>query len=242
VLARWAFLPARYLPGTTDTTTLEAASTLCGDASWKLRGQDHASRHPVATPDMIRQLPAGTALVIRGGNAPSSPGCPAPGTTPLPSRPPPHPGPGSLPALDPSRRRLGIPARPRPRTGFLARGQHGEHRRPRGRPRAARARLAARHQPERTVVPLEPAMTPDPVSTALDQLAACRAAISRLDAREAAHYGELSDQAARLAGLVTTVSRTLAEDTAAFARLDDLDRQVTALTGEPHPLAPDLAR
>ena len=59
-----------FLPGITDTTTLQAASTLCGDASWKLRGQDHASRHPVATPDMIRQLPAGTALVIRGGNAP----------------------------------------------------------------------------------------------------------------------------------------------------------------------------
>ena len=65
MLARWAFLP-----GITDTTTLEAASTLCGDASWKLRGQDHASRHPVATPDMIRQLPAGTALVIRGDCAP----------------------------------------------------------------------------------------------------------------------------------------------------------------------------
>ena len=59
-----------FLPGITDTTTLEAASTLCGDASWKLRGQDHASRYPVATPDMIRQLPTGTALVIRGGNAP----------------------------------------------------------------------------------------------------------------------------------------------------------------------------
>lgn len=79
-------------------------------------------------------------------------------------------------------------------------------------------------------------MTPDPASTALDQLAACRAAIARLDAREAAHYGELSDQAAelddqaaRLAGLVTTVSRTLAEDTAALTRLDDLDRQVTDL-------------
>jgi hypothetical protein len=79
------------------------------------------------------------------------------------------------------------------------------------------------------VVPLEPAMTPDPASTALDQLAACRAAISRLDAREAAHYGELSDQAAQLAGLVTTVSQALAEDTAALARLDDLDRQVTDL-------------
>jgi type IV secretory pathway TraG/TraD family ATPase VirD4 len=59
-----------FLPGITDTTTLEAASTLCGDASWKIRGQDHPDRQPVATPDMIRQLPAGTALVIRGGNAP----------------------------------------------------------------------------------------------------------------------------------------------------------------------------
>ena len=72
-------------------------------------------------------------------------------------------------------------------------------------------------------------MTPDPVSTALDQVAACRTAIADLDAREAAHYGELSGQAAQLAGLVTAVSRTLAEDTAALARLDDLDRQVTAL-------------
>ena len=80
-------------------------------------------------------------------------------------------------------------------------------------------------------------MTPDPASTAPDQLAACRAAIAALDAREAAHYGELSDQAARLAGLVTTISGTLAEDTGALARLDDLDRQVTALArhlAQPH--------
>ena len=59
-----------FLPGVTDATTLQAASTLCGQASWKLRGQDHATRHDVATPDMIRQLPAGFALVIRGGCAP----------------------------------------------------------------------------------------------------------------------------------------------------------------------------
>jgi type IV secretory pathway TraG/TraD family ATPase VirD4 len=58
------------LPGITDTTTLDAAAKLCGQASWKLRGQDHASRHDVASPDMIRQLPAGFALVIRGGCAP----------------------------------------------------------------------------------------------------------------------------------------------------------------------------
>jgi type IV secretion system protein VirD4 len=59
-----------FLPGITDTSTLQAASTLCGQASWKIRGQDHATRHDVATPDMIRQLPAGFALIIRGGCAP----------------------------------------------------------------------------------------------------------------------------------------------------------------------------
>jgi type IV secretion system protein VirD4 len=59
-----------FLPGITDTTTLQAASTLCGQASWRVRGQDYATRHDVATPDMIRQLPAGFALVIRGGCAP----------------------------------------------------------------------------------------------------------------------------------------------------------------------------
>lgn len=59
-----------FLPGITDTTTLDAVAKLCGQASWKIRGQDHASRHDVATPDMIRQLPAGFALVIRGGCAP----------------------------------------------------------------------------------------------------------------------------------------------------------------------------
>jgi TraM recognition site of TraD and TraG len=59
-----------FLPGITDVTTLDAAAKLCGQASWKVRGQDHATRHDVATPDMIRQLPAGFALIIRGGCAP----------------------------------------------------------------------------------------------------------------------------------------------------------------------------
>ena len=59
-----------FLPGITATATLQAASTLCGQASWKVRGQDHATRHDVATPDMIRQLPAAFALVIRSNCAP----------------------------------------------------------------------------------------------------------------------------------------------------------------------------
>jgi type IV secretion system protein VirD4 len=59
-----------FLPGITDTSTLEAASVLCGQAQWKVRGEDHATVHSVASPDMIRQLPAGFALVIRGGCAP----------------------------------------------------------------------------------------------------------------------------------------------------------------------------
>jgi type IV secretion system protein VirD4 len=59
-----------FLPGITDTTTLKAASDLCGQAAWNIRGQEHATRHDVATVDMIRQLPSGFALVIRGGCAP----------------------------------------------------------------------------------------------------------------------------------------------------------------------------
>jgi type IV secretion system protein VirD4 len=59
-----------YLPGITDTRTLDAASKVCGHAAFTEHGKDHTSRHEVATADMIRQLPARFALVIRGGAAP----------------------------------------------------------------------------------------------------------------------------------------------------------------------------
>jgi hypothetical protein len=80
-------------------------------------------------------------------------------------------------------------------------------------------------------------VTPDPLTAAQDQLAACREAITAVDAREAAHYDELSGQIARLAGLAATISRALAEGSAAGERLDELDRQVAALARqltEPH--------
>ena len=72
--------------------------------------------------------------------------------------------------------------------------------------------------------------SPDPLLAVLDQLAASREHTSTLDAREAAHHAELSGQLSQLAAMVTTISRALAEDTAALARLDALDRQVTELT------------
>jgi hypothetical protein len=72
---------------------------------------------------------------------------------------------------------------------------------------------------------------PDPLIAVLDQLAASRERITDTDNREAAHHAELAGQVSQLAGMVTTISRTLAEDTAALARLDALDRQVAELTG-----------
>src|ERR1700722_15869325 len=51
-----------FLPGITATGPLQMAGTLGGEAAWKIRGQDHAPRHDVATPDMIRQLPSAFAL------------------------------------------------------------------------------------------------------------------------------------------------------------------------------------
>jgi type IV secretion system protein VirD4 len=59
-----------WLPGISDTATLKMASDLCGQAAFRERGQRHHSRHDVMTPDMIRQLPAGHALIVRGGYAP----------------------------------------------------------------------------------------------------------------------------------------------------------------------------
>jgi type IV secretion system protein VirD4 len=59
-----------WLPGISDTATLKMASELCGQAALKERGQDHHTRHDVMTPDMIRQLPAGHALIVRGSYSP----------------------------------------------------------------------------------------------------------------------------------------------------------------------------
>ena len=59
-----------WLPGITDPDTLETASKLCGKTAFKEKGQEHHSRHEVMTPDMIRQMPARFALVVRGGLAP----------------------------------------------------------------------------------------------------------------------------------------------------------------------------
>ena len=59
-----------WLPGISDTATLRMASDLCGQTALRERGQRHHSRHDVMTPDMIRQLPAGHALIIRGSYSP----------------------------------------------------------------------------------------------------------------------------------------------------------------------------
>jgi hypothetical protein len=76
---------------------------------------------------------------------------------------------------------------------------------------------------------VELTMTPDPLPAILDQLAATREQVAGLDAREAAHRAELSGQLSQLAGMITTISRSLAEDTTALARLEALDQQVSEL-------------
>jgi hypothetical protein len=77
-------------------------------------------------------------------------------------------------------------------------------------------------------------VTPDPLTAVQAQLAACRDAIAAVDAREAAHYDELSAHIARLAG---AISRALSEGSAARERLDVIHGQVGALArrlAQPH--------
>jgi len=68
-----------WLPGISDTATLDAASRLCGTTAMReVRSgvgrhhdrHDYYMRHPVMTPEMIRQLPGRYALVVRGGMSP----------------------------------------------------------------------------------------------------------------------------------------------------------------------------
>jgi type IV secretion system protein VirD4 len=59
-----------FLPGVSDPDTLAMASKLCGQAAYHEHGAEQGSRHDVMTPDMLRQLPPGRALVLRGGLAP----------------------------------------------------------------------------------------------------------------------------------------------------------------------------
>jgi type IV secretory pathway TraG/TraD family ATPase VirD4 len=67
-----------WLPGITDTATLKMAGELCGQASFTervryrgwVRSEERRVWHDVLTPDMIRQLPSGHALILRGGYTP----------------------------------------------------------------------------------------------------------------------------------------------------------------------------
>jgi len=58
------------LPGITDADALDRASKVCGQAAFREHGQEHLSRHDVVTPDMLRRLPDGFGLIIRGSCAP----------------------------------------------------------------------------------------------------------------------------------------------------------------------------
>jgi hypothetical protein len=59
-----------FLPGITDTALLKSASELCGQTAFFEKGQEHRTRHDICDPAMLRALPDGYALLVRGGRAP----------------------------------------------------------------------------------------------------------------------------------------------------------------------------
>ena len=59
-----------FLPGITDTALLKAVSELCGQTAFREKRQERFSRHDICEPAMLRELPDGYALLIRGGRAP----------------------------------------------------------------------------------------------------------------------------------------------------------------------------
>jgi hypothetical protein len=75
-------------------------------------------------------------------------------------------------------------------------------------------------------------MTSDPITAALDQLAAHREQITGLDGREADHFAALSGRLSQIADLVTGIGVIVKDHAAALARLEGLDRQVTDLAAQ----------
>ena len=204
-----------FLPGITDATTLQTASTLCGQASWKLRGQDHATRHDVATPDMIRQLPAGFALIIRGGCAPVIARLPRAWHNPAYRR----------------ARRLGLPP-----WDAIAELAAADERPEPGLPDYVPADWLRRR---RHLLPLELTMTGnDPITAIVDQLAAHAEQLTRLDTRQADHHAAVSGRLAELTGQTAAIGRAVEEHAAALARLtvtSQTDAEADGYHPEPAP-------
>jgi type IV secretion system protein VirD4 len=60
-----------YTPGITDPKMLDTVSKICGDFIQRARGSEHVTNHPVFSAAMIRQMPDGFGLVIKGNAAPT---------------------------------------------------------------------------------------------------------------------------------------------------------------------------
>ena len=78
--------------------------------------------------------------------------------------------------------------------------------------------------------------TNDPITAALQELAAQQEQLTQLDARETNHFTALSKRLAELTDLITGMGHSLEDDAAVLARFEALDRQVTDLSAQ---LAPD---
>lgn len=62
-----------FFPGITDADTLSMAAKVCGQVSLKqknVKGEDYYTQVDIIDPGMVRALPKGRALVIRGGLSP----------------------------------------------------------------------------------------------------------------------------------------------------------------------------
>ena len=76
----------------------------------------------------------------------------------------------------------------------------------------------------------------DPITAALQELAAQHEQLTQLDARETGHFTTLSERLTELTDLITGIGHTLEDDGTVLARFEALDRQVTDLAAQ---LAPD---
>jgi hypothetical protein len=72
----------------------------------------------------------------------------------------------------------------------------------------------------------------DPITAALQELAAQHEQLTQLDARETSHFTTLTERLTELTDLITGLGHTLEDDATTLARFEALDRQVTDLAAK----------
>jgi hypothetical protein len=82
-------------------------------------------------------------------------------------------------------------------------------------------------------------MTPDPITTVLDQIAAHHEQITQLEDREASHHAAITERLTQITDLIAPIGQAVHEHAAILSRIESLDGQATDMAADLTGTGPD---